>query len=478
LNGFRFPLGSTRRCAAVLALAAGALGCADESKESPQFSVQPGAHSSAEGGKPLGGDLAAARRGGEAVVVASHFAERPEWENLPLVPLPAVTDEFSPRYRTSLPPDELAAAPGGPTLLPPQSISEMESQAVEAPAPTAPPDEADHGHAIAAWNPEAAAEAAALLADAAPPITGSLTGAVVSERAQASIRKGNALAQRGASFAARREFIDVLRMIAQAKDQKYGAPRRSTALSNGLRALDEAADFSPRGAAFESRLNLDVIISSHRTPVAKSPQAEGLMAQQLAALYFRYAQLQLGAAVSGEPAGSMALHALGKLYSQLGRMEADKYPLAERHAFTLQQAALLARSDNYMAAHELGVLLAESGHYGEAAELLGQVATYQPHAVVLRNLSRVHRKLGNTSLAGQLADQSRSLEQQLGDDGSPVMWVDPMTLARTMDSMTPAATSPTAPATAGQALPHPRVPWAAVVAPMQQAQRPSPGFFQ
>src|SRR5690606_19282929 len=143
--------------------------------------------------------------------------------------------------------------------------------------------------------------------------TGSPTGAMVTERAQAKIRRGYALAHRGANYAARNEFLEVLRMIAEAKDQKHGARRRTVALANGLRALDEAGDFAPRGAEFDVNVSMKVIVSSHRTTVAKTPAAAKLMPQQLADLYFRYAQLQLAGSVAGEPAGSMALHALGKL---------------------------------------------------------------------------------------------------------------------------------------------------------------------
>ena len=68
--------------------------------------------------------------------------------------------------------------------------------------------------------------------------------------------------------------------------------------------------------------------------------ATGLMPQQLADLYFRYAQLQLAGDVAGEPAGSMALHALGKVYSQLGRTERELNPQADRRACEVAQQVL------------------------------------------------------------------------------------------------------------------------------------------
>jgi tetratricopeptide (TPR) repeat protein len=292
------------------------------------------------------------------------------------------------------------------------------------------------------------AEAQLLLTDVAPTMTGSPTGAIVIERAQAKIRRGYTLAQRGASFAARSEFVEALRMIAEAKDQKHGAPRRSLALANGLRALEEAADFAPHGADLDADLDLAVIVSSHRTAVAKVPEAAQLMPQQLADLYFRYAQLQLGGAVAGEPAGSMALHALGKIHSQLGRTEPELNPQADRRAFALQQAALLARDDNHLAAHELGVLLAESGHYIESDHLLSQVASLQPHPVVFRNWARVQRKLGRDHMALASEQHAQALVAR-GASGGPVTWVPPAKLAQTGDpsgSPTPTAQVANAPA--------------------------------
>ncbi|MBA3484029.1 MAG: hypothetical protein H0T51_19670 [Pirellulales bacterium] len=358
---------------------------------------------------------------------------------LELVPLPAIDEQAIE-----------VAADTGPCLQPPQPLpldafTELPSIDGDlAPAPVVPaapaalepvqPEDADNPHMA-----QAVAEAESLLADASPTATGSPTGAMVTERAQAKIRRGYALAHRGANYAARSEFLEVLRMIAEAKDQKHGARRRTVALANGLRALDEATDFAPRGAEFDVNASMAVIVSSHRTTVAKTPAAEALMPQQLADLYFRYAQLQLAGAVAGEPAGSMALHALGKLYSQLARTEAEANPQADRRAFALQQAALLARDDNHLAAHELGVLLAETGHYIESEHLLNQVAAREPHPVVFRNLARVQRMLGHEQMAMASDRQAQTMATRGPANNNGIIWVPPAALAQTGDAMPAAA---------------------------------------
>jgi tetratricopeptide (TPR) repeat protein len=339
------------------------------------------------------------------------------------------------------------------------------------PAPPAPVGSAPPAEATMTFDVDAASVLESdldLLADAAPNMTGHPTGAIVNERAQTKIRRGYELAQRGANFAARREFIEVLQMIAEAKDQIYGAQRRALALANGLRALDEAADFLPRGSEIDAPINVAVIVSSHHTPVGRAASAEGMMPQKLADLYFRYAQVQLGAAVSGEPAGSMALHALGKLYSQLGRVEPEKHPQADRRAFALQQAALLARHDNHLAAHELGVLLAQAGHLAEAEQMLSQVVVREPHPIVFRNLARVQRRLGREQLALASERQAEVFAARAAANEG-VVWVAPEALAQTGDALAP----PMPASRAAAARPQPLAPGAG---PVQNAVRPAPNF--
>lgn len=263
------------------------------------------------------------------------------------------------------------------------------------------------------------------IAETPPAITtGVLTGAKVNEQAIAKIRRGYQLASRGAYYAARAEFVAVLRMISQAKDSKHGKPRRTVALAAGLRALEEAADFAPQGAELDAEVPVAVIASSHRTPVQVDLEGETLLPQQMMDRYFRYAQFKLGGAVAGEPAGSMALHALGKLHSQLGKLEPEQHPQAQRQAYAFQQAALMAHSNNHLAAHELGVLMAEAGHYQEANDLLNQVVQRQPHPTVLRNLARVQKELGQQQVAVAMRQRAREMERQSGVVNG-VAWVTP-----------------------------------------------------
>ncbi|MEM8945245.1 MAG: hypothetical protein AAGD11_08680 [Planctomycetota bacterium] len=269
-----------------------------------------------------------------------------------------------------------------------------------------------------------------MLADSSSATTGVLTDHRLDELAKAKIRNAYAMANRGSLYVAQQELVEVLRMISQAKDVLQGANVRSTALAAGLRALREASDFAPRGTQLEAELDIEVLCASHRTPVAEQAKSGNFLPRIMMDRYLRYAQLQLSMSVAGDPAGSMALHALGKLHSQLGRAEPEKHRLADRRAIAYQQAALLAHNQNHLAAHELGVLLARSGHFAEAQQLLMQVAAREPNAVVYRNLARVQEELGQTGQALASREYASQLIQQGATGTSTVNWVPPTQFAQ------------------------------------------------
>ncbi len=298
---------------------------------------------------------------------------------------------------------------------------------------------------------------AAAILDNTASTTGVLTDSRVNEIAKTKIRGAYAMANRGGYYAARQELIEVLRMISHAKDAQQAVRERTEALAEGLRALEEAEDFSPRGIQLEADLAIEVLCASHRTPISRQIEFKDVLPHQMMNGYFRYAQLKLAAAVAGAPAGSMALHALGKLATQLGQVEPEKHRLAQRHAIAFQQAALLAHNENHLAAHELATLLADAGHFVEAEQLLRQVAARDPNAVVLRNLALMQQKLG----LSQQAIASRAMANQQALNGASgtnnVQWVSPQEFSRS------GGFAPSAPAT--------RVATAAPVAPAQPAIR-------
>jgi hypothetical protein len=206
-------------------------------------------------------------------------------------------------------------------------------------------------------------------------------------------------------------------------------------------ALDEADDFMPAGGITPS-VELTSIAATHQTPMLKFGKPRYTLPHEAVALYHRFAQQKLGAAVAGEQAGSMALHGLGKIHARWAEIENE--PLSDtRHSMTMYRAALVAHPRNHLAANELGVLLARAGRYEQAAVALEWAANLAGTATIYRNLAIVQNNRGEKALAATALAQSErlaALERTSGEVSRRhgVQWVAPQDMARASDSDKPA----------------------------------------
>lgn len=272
----------------------------------------------------------------------------------------------------------------------------------------------------------------------------------VADRANELVRHAYSLGQRGASFSARAELIQSLRLIAQARDAQQGGDEHSAALARGLQALQEADDFAPKGSRLEADLNVAQIVRAHRSEILKSDtdiEVSPLVALQR---YYTYAQQQLAVAGGGMPAASHALYCLGKMQTVLADSTPESQRLQGPKAMTFYQAALLVDGGNYLAANELGVMLARYGQLQDARRVLLHSVATRPHLEGWHNLAVVHARLGEPDLA-QRADYERQLlasQQGLSKDarsplGDVVQWVDPRSFAsHGVSDQTTAAAAP------------------------------------
>jgi tetratricopeptide (TPR) repeat protein len=222
-----------------------------------------------------------------------------------------------------------------------------------------------------------------------------------------AVQRGYALAQRGAMYAARAEFVQVLSRVVQAKDAAANSDAHSQGLAAGLRAIDEAEDFVPNGARVEAEIDVRIVASSHRTPVLGELPME-VSPHEAMAMYHQYAQQQLAAAVAGEQAGSMALHGLGKVAATLAQRGSGD-PALVRSATTMYSAALMSCPMNHLAANELGVLLVREGRAGEAARLFERTIDLAPSATAYHNLAIAQGKLGIHGEAAANEQESQRL---------------------------------------------------------------------
>jgi tetratricopeptide (TPR) repeat protein len=338
----------------------------------------------------------------------------------PEATLPVPVEEFQPavttqveKFSTSLPagapPDDgrardAAAGSGAAIVVASRDVT----------LPSAPPSEPSQ-------------TVAAVVARTAPP-TSDLSVQLLS-----AVQRGTGLAERGALFAARTEFIQVLRRLAQGKDAAINSNEHSRSLAAGLRALDEAEDFVPDGVQLEAEMNIRSVASSHRTRVL--PEDGDVTPFDAVALYHTFAQDQLAKAAAGERAGSMALYGLGRVHARLAAQSDDDAEQI-RAATTMYAASLAACPDNHLASNELGVLVCRAGRVQEATELFQQAINFAPTATAYHNLAMAQQRMGMHSQSAaneQEAVRLAALERARGDVSrrAGVRWVAPEELART-----------------------------------------------
>lgn len=262
----------------------------------------------------------------------------------------------------------------------------------------------------------------------------------IAREADIHTRRGFSLANRGAYYSARGEFVKSLRLVAQGLDVEHQTSVHGRALRAGLTALKEADDFIPSGSQLETDLDFQAIINAHRTPVLKLSQPRALTSLQALSRYFGFAQYQLAIASGREIAGSMALHAMAKLYASSIDNATVNVLSAKPKAMTCFQAAMISYPQNYMASNDLGVLLANSGRLEDARNVLESSIKSYPHSTSWRNLAEVYRQLDLPKLAqGARLNQQQSSQLELarrgavtpGECDTRVCWLSPEEFAKT-----------------------------------------------
>jgi len=241
------------------------------------------------------------------------------------------------------------------------------------------------------------------------------------------------MAQRGMLFSARAELIKALQLVAQASDALEGTNRHTVALAAAVLALEEARDFAAEGGRPGEAVDVSAVAGRHRTPLFKAGDARSispLIAQQR---YFGFAQEQLALAAGHSASASQVLYLLGRLQTAMAAHDADPLALHGPKAMVFHQAALAASTTNYLAANELGVLLARYGQLADAKRLLVQSVAIHPHVAGWENLVIVHRRLGETDLERKAEHELKLLEQQKqkspDGDTDMVRWVDSRSFA-------------------------------------------------
>ena len=259
--------------------------------------------------------------------------------------------------------------------------------------------------------------------------------AAIAEQADGHIRQGMILGGRAAYFSARAEFLQALRLISQAYDAQQGTARHGRALAAGLRALREADDFVPRGFDVEADLDLRIPLAAHLTPVLKDVAAADLTVRYAVRQYMTFAQEQLAYAAGHEPAGSVALYGLARVYAALAEQDPARYVAVDPKMVSLYYAAVLVHPENHLAANELGVLLARHGFYATAEAYFERSLAIAPSVIGWRNLATLRDRMGQHETAAAARNQAAAAAadarggQTIGAQ-SNVRWVDPERFAQ------------------------------------------------
>ena len=324
-----------------------------------------------------------------------------------------------------------------PTRLPPLPPGERsDDSAAPTPLPTVD-DRADPpASSLPRRSDEATSPDESLTSAPAPDVAKDRARMAAAHRlATEHVQKGFALANRAAIFSARGEFIEALKQLTSGACGGEEARRRSAALAEGLRALDEADDFVSPGTLVENDLELPILVSAHRTPLLQGADLDALTITEARESYYAFAHERLASAIVSGRAGSMALYGLGRLETRLGETSAQRHPAANHKAIALQRSALSVEPGNYLAANELGVLLARLGQYEEARTALTHSVRLHPEPTTWRNLATVNERLGDRLLAQQARGEAvaliRATQRPAGRvAGSGVRWTNPGEFAR------------------------------------------------
>ncbi len=263
-------------------------------------------------------------------------------------------------------------------------------------------------------------------------------------RAAQFTRTGFELGERGALYSARAEFLRALEVIAQCQDAQLEMAVYTKGLAAGMTALREANDFGARRSVTQE-VDVAFLAESHRTPVLKGARAEGLTPMAAQGRYYTYAQEQLAAAAGMEPVGSMALYGLGKVTALMPSAGKLNQLECTGQAMACFQAALLCDPNNFRAAHELGVVLAQNGRLEQARDMFLRVVAISPNVATWQNLAVIHDRLGQRALASAARAEAKQSAGATAAGGNPaVHWVDARTFAQTTsptDGLMPSSSS-------------------------------------
>lgn len=335
-------------------------------------------------------------------------------------------------------------APSGPLMSTPQpQPSAPAPQTLELLPPVPPPQQPSPPTAEQpSWSPPSAAQAATSasppaekLAPSAPPLpvidARSAAFQAVEQRVREINQRAFGLAERGALYSAKAEFLFALQTAAQACDAQRQTLAYSQSLADGLRALREAGDFAPRHRASQISGAAEVALP-HQTRILPPESAAAVSPLAAMQRYLTHAQEKLAGSTGGLASAAESLYGLGRVHAWLATQADGADRLEVPQAMVCQQAALAVNPRHALAANELGVLYARFGQWRQSRDLFRQSVAAEMRPEAWRNLAVVHRQLGEEDLARLADDEHRRMAASAPASRAAsgrVEWVPPQTFA-------------------------------------------------
>lgn len=250
---------------------------------------------------------------------------------------------------------------------------------------------------------------------------------VIAQRVRQQTEYGTTLARRGATFAARDEFVSALRMVAESLDQAYSTREFSDSLYKGFIALDEADDFVGQNSETFG-MDLESICAGHQTVALAGIDLENTTPQRAMQEYYSYAEKRLAEACGSQAAAAPAFYCLAKTFTVSLATESNSSTLNIPKSIVMFRLASAVNPQDFQSRNELAVLMARNGRWQQAKQYLLESLQIKRTPAAWHNLAQVHSHLNETELANSALTEYQMTLNGVGttNPGQPqVRWVSP-----------------------------------------------------
>lgn len=247
---------------------------------------------------------------------------------------------------------------------------------------------------------------------------------VIQQRVAQQTGYGQTLARRGATHAARDEFVAALRLVAESLDQQNGTRNFTDLLYRAFTAVDEADDFVNQTSETYG-LKITEICRGHRTNILDIESTRTMTPQRAMQAYYSYAERCLLDACGKQAVAAAPFYSLGKSFAVGPESDSSGAGLNLPKSMIMFRLAIAVNPSDFQSRNELAVLLARNGRWDQAKGHLVRSLQVKQTPAAWHNLATVHQNLNEPRLA-QAAFSQYDVAKSKVDNGNTdygVRWV-------------------------------------------------------